>query len=318
MNSNIINFIQKNSSEGGFLQSDEWRKFQESVGCKTFCVSDEGFYASIIEHQLPVAGKYFYIPRGPLGEGKMEDVINLAKKEKANWIRIDVDYRNSNYKIVKAPHDMQPRELFVIDITKSEGDLLAEMKSKTRYNIKVAQKHDVKIIAADKSQADSQKYLEKFLELVRVTARRDGITPHPESYYRKMFEIIPENILKLYVAEYQDKVIAANIIIHYGNTATYLHGASDNEFRNVMAPYLLQWQQIQDAKKVGLSKYDFGGIKISKNQEPRTNNWSGITKFKTGFSLETKPVEFPGSFDIVINSAKYNLYRVVQKIRSFV
>ncbi len=77
---------------------------------------------------------------------------------------------------------------------------------------------------------------------------------HPESYYRKMFETIPAEILKLYMAEYENKIIAANIVIHYGNTATYLHGASDNEYRNVMAPYLLQWQAILDAKKAGLNK----------------------------------------------------------------
>jgi peptidoglycan pentaglycine glycine transferase (the first glycine) len=325
--------IQKKSSnralnhtiQGEFLQSDEWRRFQEATGKRTFCISPhpdplpkkgEGefyFHASIVEHELPIAGKYFYIPRGPLGESKMEDVINLAKKEKANWIRIDMDYKNSEYKIEKAPHDMQPKEVFIIDITKSEEELLAEMKSKTRYNIKVAQKHNVKIIVTDKSQPDSQKYLEKFLELVKITAKRDGITPHSESYYRQMFEIIPAENLKLYVAEYENKIIAANIVIYYGNTATYLHGASDNEDRNVMAPYLLQWQAILDAKKTGITKYDFGGVKTNDD-----SSWVGITKFKTGFSPETTPIEFLGSYDIVINPVKYYAYRIIQKIKNII
>ncbi|MFA6383380.1 MAG: peptidoglycan bridge formation glycyltransferase FemA/FemB family protein [Parcubacteria group bacterium] len=311
LDSDKNNFIQANSPNGGFLQSEQWRKFQEATGKRTFNISAENFWANIVEHELPIVGKYFYIPRGPLGEGKMEDVINLAKKEKVGWIRIDVDYKNSDYKVVKAPHDMQPRELFIIDITKSEEDLLSEMKSKTRYNIKVAQKHDVKISVTDKSQPDSRKYLENFLELVKVTTKRDGITPHPENYYRQMFETIPAENLKLYIAEYKNKIITANIVIHYGNTATYLHGASDNESRNVMAPYLLQWQAILDAKKAGLARYDFGGVKIGDD-----NSWSGITKFKTGFSPETKPIEFSGSYDIVINPVKYNLYRAIQKIKS--
>ncbi|MFA4817854.1 MAG: peptidoglycan bridge formation glycyltransferase FemA/FemB family protein [Parcubacteria group bacterium] len=315
--------MQKNRVDRDFLQSEEWRKFQEATGKKTFNISTDGFWANIIEHQLPIVGKYFYVPRGPLGEVKMEDVINLAKKEKANWIRIDVDYKNSKYKIEKAPHDMQPREVFIIDITKSEEELLAQMKSKTRYNIKVAQKHNVKISVADKSQPDSQKYLENLLELVKITAKRDGITPHPENYYRQMFEIIPAENLKLYVAEYENKIIAANIVIFYGNIATYLHGASDNEHRNVMAPHLLQWQQIQDAKKAGLKKYDFGGIcsgptALDQNdlkRSDRYNAWAGITKFKTGFSPNTKPILFPGSYDIIINKKKYYLYRLIQKIK---
>ena len=327
-------FIQQNSPDGGFLQSEQWRKFQEAVGRRTFNISSDGFYASIIEHRLPIVGKYFYVPRGPIISCNMEHetcnmefdkLTSLAKKEKAGWIRMDVNYENSKYKIVKAPHDMQPRELFVIDITKSEEELLADMKSKTRYNIKVAQKHNVKIIVIDKSQADSQKYLENFLELVKVTAKRDGITPHPESYYRQMFETIPPENLKLYVAEYDGKIIAANIVIYYGSTATYLHGASDNEYRNVMAPYLLQWQAILDAKKSGLEKYDFGGVcsgptalENDLKRSDRYNAWSGITKFKTGFSPETKPVEFPGSYDIVINPFKYYLYRLLQKFKNII
>jgi len=334
------NFIQSNSLDGEFLQSNEWRKFQEATGKKTFNISTNGFWANIIEHNLPVVGKYFYIPRGPIFSitdnqetsykqisnsnnqlpNFLEKILDLAKKEKAGWIRVEPaseDMLNllrpprSKFKITKAPHDMQPKEVFIIDITKSEEELLAEMKSKTRYNIKVAQKHDVKISVADNLQPDSQKYLEKFLELIKITAKRDGITPHPENHYRKMFETIPAENLKLYVAEYENKIITANIVVHYGNTATYLHGASDNNYRNVMAPYLLQWQAIQDAKKSGLEKYDFGGVKTGGD-----NSWAGITKFKTGFSPNVKPIEFPGSYDIVVNPVKYNLYRIIQKIKS--
>lgn len=323
-------FIQENSPNGGFLQSEEWRKFQESAGRKTYNITGDNFYASIIEHQLPIVGKYFYIPRGPVMPWNMEhgtwnssinELINLAKKNNIGWIRIEpadeeilkiikeyIRPRRTGLKIQKAPHDMQPREIFVIDILKSEGELLAEMKAKTRYNIKVAQKHGVSLRTTNSYETTNKKDIKEFLRLVKITAKRDGITPHPESYYRKMFETIPAENLKLYAAEYENKVIAANIIIYYGNTATYLHGASDNEYRNVMAPYLLQWQAILDAKKAGLEKYDFGGVKTNGD-----DSWAGITKFKTGFSPNTKPIEFPGSYDIIINSRKYFLYKFIRK-----
>ena len=224
---------------------------------------------------------------------------------------------------------MQPREVFVIDIMKSEEELLAQMKAKTRYNIKLSQKHNVfvKVISNFKFQILNQVqnpndknfkfYVDEFIRLVKITAKRDGITPHPESYYCKMFETIPGDILKLYVAEYENKVIAANIIIYYGNTATYLHGASDNEYRNVMAPYLLQWQAILDAKKAGLEKYDFGGIKTCniKHGTYNKNSWSGITRFKISFAPDTKPIEFPGSYDIIIKTGIYRLYKIFQRIK---
>jgi lipid II:glycine glycyltransferase (peptidoglycan interpeptide bridge formation enzyme) len=369
-------------SQNEFLQSDYWRKFQESVGRRTFHITSpqpspykgEGeiiFSASVIEHELPIVGKYFYVPRGPIIvnpkseipasparlaakragrlnpkpqvaeqgslrgrqiQNSFSELIALAKKNNAGWIRIEPADKELRLiseakprkfrgfaSIQKAPHDMQPREILVIDITKPEEQLLSEMKPKTRYNIKLSQKHNVSVkVLTNNQQLTTNNYFDKFIRLVKITAERDKITPHPESYYRKMFETIPGDILKLYVAEYNSKVIAANIVIHYGDTATYLHGASDNEARNVMAPYILQWQAILDAKKAGLKRYDLGGVKLTYNLQPTTNNWQGITRFKTSFSPVTLPIVFPGSYDIVINSFRYNLYRVLQKIRGLV
>jgi peptidoglycan pentaglycine glycine transferase (the first glycine) len=321
-----VNINNKNSLNGGFLQSEEWRNFQETVGRKTYRVEE----TIIIEHRLLVVGKYFYIPRGTIIELDsstslgMANIINIARKENIGWIRFDAENeeslnltkKNTNYKIQKAPHDMQPKEIFAIDITKSEEQLLSEMKQKTRYNIKLAEKKGVKVISERGSVRS--KYVEEFFRLVKLTAKRKRINFHPEDYYRKMTETINSDVLSLYVAEYNNKVIAANLIAFYGNTATYLHGATDDEYRNVMAPYLLQWQAILDAKKRGCEFYDFGGVKTANSEQKTVNSkdWSGITKFKVGFSEETKPFEFPGSYDIVINPFKYRLYKIIQKIKS--
>ncbi|HRY82568.1 MAG TPA: peptidoglycan bridge formation glycyltransferase FemA/FemB family protein [Candidatus Moranbacteria bacterium] len=321
--------------DSNFLQSKEWRGFQEVVGRKTSCIDSENFSASIIEHNLPIVGKYFYIPKGPIIENQnanlknkndnaklknnLNELIDLAEKEKAGWIRIEPENeeilemikKNIKNKITKAPHEMQPRESLILDITKTEEELLAEMKSKTRYNIKVAEKHGVKI----KKQEKSEEYIEEFLRLTKIMAKRQGIETHSGEYYQKMFEIIPGDVIKLYVAEYKNRVIAANIMIFFGDTATYLHGASDDQYRNVMAPYLLQWQAIKDAKAEGFKKYDFFGVKV-KNKSGKS--WEGITRFKTGFSPSTDPIEFPGCYDIVINPIKYWVYRIIQKTKSFV
>ena len=298
-----------------FLQSKEWRKFQESVGRKTFLIDSNEIYASIIEHKLPIVGKYFYIPRGP--EKFSDEILKLAKENKAGWIRFDpvneeilnkIKTWTLDVQVRKAPHDMQPREIFVINITKSEEELLANMKSKTRYNIKLAQKHGIKI-----SNDKNKEHIDEFLRLVKIMAKRQGIAVHPDEYYRKMVENIPTENLKLYAAEYDGKIIAAIIAVFYNKTAAYLHGASDDKYKNLMAPYLLQWQAIKDAKAAGCEKYDFGGIKTGGN-----NSWAGITKFKLGFSPNTKLIEFPGSYDIIVNPIKYSAYRIIQKIKSFI
>lgn len=247
----------------------------------------------------------------------MRELVELAKKEHAGWIRIEPENdaalkiitENISEKIVKAPHDMQPKEVFVLDITKPAEQLLAEMKSKTRYNIGVAQKKGVVI-------SQNIHHVDAFLKLTKEMAARQGIAAHPESYYRKMIESLPSDMLKIYVAEYEGTVIAANLMVFYGDTVTYLHGASSNEHRNVMAPYLLQWQAIRDAKDRGFVKYDFGGVKTSNIKHQTSDDWQGITNFKLGFSPETKPVVFPGSYDIIINPRKYAVYRGLQKIKS--
>jgi len=324
-----------------FLQSKIWREFQASVGRSVFEI--EG--ASIIEHKLPIigspaciakrsiAGRYFYVPRGPELSAEAEinskfqipnsksnpndqisKIINLGKEKGIGWIRVEPNCRtlefikkNIDYKIEKAPHDMQPRETFVIDISKSEEELLSDMKQKTRYNLNLAKKKEIKIIVSRE-----KKHIDEFLRLVEVTSQRDGISSHPKEYYRKMIEMIPEENLRLYLAEYSGKIIVANLVVFFQDLAIYLHGSSDNEFRNVMAPYLLQWRQIQDAKKIGCTKYDFGGIKSG----DENNSWKGITKFKKGFSPEMKPTQFLGCYDIILSPVKYRLYRIIQKIKT--
>jgi lipid II:glycine glycyltransferase (peptidoglycan interpeptide bridge formation enzyme) len=161
---------------------------------------------------------------------------------------------------------------------------------------------------------EDEKYVAEFLRLIRLTEKRKKIKFHEDKYYQKMLETLPEGMRRLYVAEYKHKIIAANLMIFFEDTAIYLHGATDDEYRNQMAPYLLQWQAILDAQKAGCKFYDFGGVKTEKEN----NAWSGITKFKLGFFPKTKPVEFPGSYDIIVNPIKYWLYRGLQKLKKMV
>ncbi len=340
MDKTLENFIVANSPDGGFLQSEHWRKFQENVGRKSYWIREEDkngdtiILANMIVHTLPVVGDYFYIPRGPIVrnyEDGIKDFLNklfaLAKKNNVGWIRVEPnsekdlnlirDNLPKGLKTKKSTVDMQPKEILVLDITKSEEELLAGMKQKTRYNIRLAEKRGVKVSHNTQHLAHN---INEFLRLVKITSERDKIKSHSESYYRKMFETIPPEILKLYVAEYGGKIIAANLVLFFGKMATYMHGASDNTHRDVMAPYLLQWRQIQDAKKAGCERYDFGGMRSRPHPSPllakeRENSWAGITRFKTGFAPNVAPIQFPGSYDIVLNPLKYNLYRILQGIK---
>jgi len=331
MENNRDEFIQKNSPCGGFLQSNYWIKFQNDFGIKNHTISDKNFWSNILEYELPLVGKYFYIPRGPVF-GKninekdlsavMGDLIELAKINKAGWIRIDNfnkkiknSLKNKENKVVKSPHDMQPRQLFIININKSEEEILSQMKPKTRYNIKLATRKGVKIEVIE-GLDNNKKKIEDFLDLIEKTGNRKGINFHAKEYYRKMIKNIASDNLKLYLAVYKDKIIAGAILVGYGEIASYLHGASDDKDRNVMAPFLLQWQMIKDAKNMGAKRYDFGGVSIGENNKERERKWLGVTRFKQGFAKNNQPVEFSGSYDIIIYPIKYWTYRMIQKIKS--
>jgi len=300
-----------------FLQSADWLHFQEAAGKEAVPFSGSDFSANGIIHTLPFVGKYLYIPRGPIA-GKRETfeaLIALAQERGARWIRVEPEdqvleeiKKNISYTVVKAPHDMQPREIFKIDISLPEAALLQAMKPKTRYNIRLAEKRGVKIF-----ETREEKYKEAFLDLITATSGRKGITSHPRGYYETFFSIFPEEVCRLFVAEYDGQVLAANLVIFYGDTVMYLHGGSSDLHREVMAPHLLQWEQIKVARSLGFAYYDFGGVKTA----TKNSSWAGITNFKRGFSPQTEPTVYPGAYDIVLAPFSYTLYRMLQKLKSY-
>lgn len=319
--------------DGGFLQSKEWISFQDSAGKEIAKLQKTGEYsANTVEYTLPIIGKYLFIPRGPVfsGEEAKESCANklsqIAKGRKAVWIRIEPQnkddlhslkkcFKKLGYKTVKSRKDHQPSQTLMLSLEMTKDELLAQMKAKTRYNIRLAERKGVKI-----EKKRDKESIDAFIRLSKETAKRDGIVIHPGKYYRKMIETIPEDMLVLYIAEFRGEVIGAALTSFYGTVATYLHGASSNTNRNVMAPALLQWAMICEAKKRGMKKYDFGGTKIEKDEsgELLKNNWAGISKFKLGFCPKCEPVSFPGCWDVVIDKKKYYTYRVLQRAKDLV
>jgi len=299
--------------EGGLLQSEYWVSVLRFEGKNVWQVEDVDEKVYCTNYKLPLVGGYGYCPRVyNLKSGNFEQIIKQAKNKNLNWVRFDLKDEktirelNKKHTVKKSPHDMQPKQNFIIDITLSEEELLAEMKSKTRYNIRLAKKKGMEIMVTRE-----QKYIDKFIDLVEQTAKRKGVSFHEREHYLKMFKCIPEDILQLYVAKYEGEVIATNIISFYGGVATYLHGATSDKFRNVMAPFLLQWRAILDAKKRGLKYYDFGGI----FPDSQDSGKQGITRFKLGFSPKTKPFQTIGSYDVLLNKFRYKLYQVLREVK---
>ncbi len=304
-----------------FLQSWEWGEFQKSLGRKIWRLGDgENWTALIIRYDLPMGKNYLYCPGGPTTVSRIKDNVsgilekflnetkNIAKKERSIFLKAEPfwpipEVRSeelSKHGFAKVGGGQRILKTLVLDLKKPEDELLKEMKQKTRYNIRLAEKHGVIIRISDNLEKD----FEYFWDLAQETRQRDGFRLHPKEYYKKQLLINGSLEMKLFLAEYQKKIVAANIVAIFGGQTAYLHGASSNESRNIMAPYLLQWEQIKEAKRRGCETYDFWGID--------EKMWPGVTKFKKGFG--GKEVGYIGVFDYVLNKTWYGLYKLAKRI----
>jgi lipid II:glycine glycyltransferase (peptidoglycan interpeptide bridge formation enzyme) len=204
---------------------------------------------------------------------------------------------------IKKTIDVQPSKTRILDLRKKEEDLLREMHQKTRYNIRLADRKGVEIIGATLDTVDE--LFGAFWQLMETTTDRDNFRSHSREYYRKMLDV---PFTKLYLAKYGDNILAGAIVSFFGDTATYIHGASSNEMRNLMAPYLLQWEMIKAAQGRGCAYYDFYGVDEMK--------WPGVTRFKKGFGGQE--IHYAGTYDFVFCRPFYCLYSLLRKLRRMI
>jgi len=322
------NFVINHAADGGLLQSWYWGELQKSLGNQIFRLGLIDSFgqlqaaALLIKHEIHFEYNYLYCPRGPVInvlqvndlDSLLAEIKLISQEEKSFLLRVDPAWVMGHEKLLttkgfrKGEKEVQPKCSFILDLEHSENDLLSAMKQKTRYNINVALKHGVKIIISSEISD-----IEMFWQLTKQTSERDGFKPHAKEHYKKMCEqMCPSGVMKIFMAEYNGKVIAANLMAFFGNCATYLHGSSSDINRGVMAPYLLQWQAILEAKKMGLKYYDFGGVNGTTYQNDK---WEGISRFKTGFDQNALPKEFIGSYELVFNPVTYSVYKFVKAIR---
>lgn len=303
--------------EGNFLQSRQWQNMQARLGVKTWWLEEKDTTALVLKRSLPLGRSWLYLPRGPIGdwgEELQKKIIEIAEEENAIFVRIDPAFaeasagaaqlKSSSWR--KSEREVQPRNTLILDLAKSAEELLADMHQKTRYNIRLAQKKGVQV-RFSRDVAD----IEHFLRLSRDVSERTTFSYHPGEYYR---EIMRAGLAELALAELHGEVLAAHILISFGDIVTYVHGASSSKQREVMAPHLLQWETIKRAKERGYKKYDFFGVAPEGADE--NHPWAGVTRFKLGFGGQR--VDYIGAYDLVLNEGLYHVFNAARRLRSLV
>lgn len=215
--------------------------------------------------------------------------------------------------LVKSDVDIQPPDSVILDLSLSEDELLAQMKSKWRYNIRYASKHGVSVRAVKATDPEFEKDLDSFYQIYQTTASRDGIGLHPKSYYKDLLErgASGKDQVTLFIASHEGQDLAGIITLFTDEEGIYLYGASSNEKRNLMPNYLIQWTAIQAAKNYGCKIYDFYGIPPTSDQG---HPMHGLYLFKTGFG--GKEIHRPGCYDYPLGKM-YGLYIFAEKARAF-
>ncbi|MBU2566368.1 peptidoglycan bridge formation glycyltransferase FemA/FemB family protein [Patescibacteria group bacterium] len=309
-----------------FSQSWVWGEFLKSLGrdVKRFALlDDQGQWLCALQAEYRKRSMglgYWNVPRGPLFSTHLDAdcyrevltdfIMQLHERKslpKSLFWRFEPLIKAKSLERLLPPRFLRapalsPAATLLLDLHKTEEELLAGMHQKTRYNIKVALKHEVTIRTTNHPQD-----FERFLKLMATTAERNEIVQHDDSYMAKSYyTLAAAHMARLRVAEINGAMIAANMEIKYGNTVTYLYGASSNKMRHVMAPYLLQWEAIKEAKNDGADLYDFWGINLENVASPLyKKSWEGITRFKLGWGGER--VELIGTWDLPFNFLLYRL-----------
>lgn len=329
-----------NCPDAHLLQTGAWGELKSEFGWEPVRLAvgsgDRSWGAQILFRRFPLGLTFAYLPKGPLHQGGADgsdhpdaghafwiEVDQLCRSRRAVFLKVEPDdwVINPNEWEGKLPEGfristqaIQPQRTIVVDLRGSEEEILARMKQKTRYNIRLAAKKGVSV----RSSSD----IDIFFHLMQATGERDQFGIHNLEYYQRAFNRFkPAGACELLLAEFDSEPLAALMVFTAGNRSWYLYGASASLYRERMPTYLLQWEAMKWARSVGCTQYDLWGIPdhdqeiLETEFSHRSDGLWGIYRFKRGFGGTVH--RSAGSWDRVYQSLPYNLYlRWVNRGRS--
>lgn len=304
------------------LQTAEWGELKADFGWDVARLISGAAGVQILFRKLPLGFTVAYLPKpvvsgqySVISEELWAEIDVVCRKKRAIFLKIEPDTwedqpstfnpRTPHIALRTSLYNIQPPRTIVISIEGSEEDILARMKQKCRYNVRLAEKKGVTIRAWDD--------LDGFHRLMQVTGGRDGFGVHSLEYYRKAYALFhPVGLAELLVAEFEGKPLAALMVFAVGTRSWYLYGASNDEERNRMPTYLLQWEAIRWARAHGCTEYDLWGVPdadeatLEAEFETRHDGLWGVYRFKRGFGGQVKRAA--QALDKVYMPLLYKLY----------
>jgi lipid II:glycine glycyltransferase (peptidoglycan interpeptide bridge formation enzyme) len=270
-------------------------------------------------HPIPHTGYSIgYIPKSSWpSEEFLQYIKKYAQSHKMLFVKFEPEgIAKDNSHLINSPHPLFTPWTQVVDLTPSDEELLRHMHTKTRYNVRLAEKKGVVV----KEMSDEAGY-EIFEKLYFDTCKRQKYRGHTPAYHRNIWNKLRAGAVNagsskleahLMIAFFKDEPLAAFQVWHFKDTIYYTYGGSSESHRPLMAANLLMWEVMRLGKRLGATKLDMWGSLPPDFDE--SDPWAGFTRFKQGYG--TQFVQSPGSYDLTTNTPLYHVYNLVQSIRT--
>lgn len=308
------------------LQTPEWGELKAEYGWQVERLQVGEIGAQVLFRKLPLGFSIGYIPRGPVlpdqkqfsGPGWnrwIAGLDELADRYRAVFIKLEPDRWASEVPADQdppsgfrcSPGSIQPARTLVVSLAEEDDEILGRMKSKTRYNIRLAARKDVVVERTDDIQV--------FYQMLEKTSQRADFGIHSREYYRRAFELLQKRgYCALFTARFGEQPLASIMVFQRGNRAWYFYGASSPEHRDRMPTYRVQWEAMRWAKDKGCRSYDLWGVPdedfetLEDQFLDRSDGLWGVYRFKRGFGGTLKRTA--GSWDRVYRPLLYQGYRL--------
>jgi len=312
-------------SEANFLQSWKWSEFHQKLGKKTFAVGlfddDLQLGAALSVKEEAKRGKYLTVAGGPLLDWQnaehlqvMFDALReLAKQEGCQFIRIrpqeidSLELRQTvkQFGLQESPMHLTADLTLQLDLTKSEEEILADMRKNTRYEVRRVEKVGVEVRQSE-DPAEIQVFYDQQLEV----AKRHNFVPFSYQFLHEQFTTFAQDgQARLFHSYHEGKLLATAFILFYHQEAVYHYGVSTADNDRLPGSYACQWEAIKWAKAQGGLRYNFWGIAP---QDQTTHRFAGVSVFKRGFGGQE--VQYLPAHDLPI-SAGYQMVRSFEFLR---
>ncbi len=318
---------------GSLLQTTSWARLKNRFGWRSQRVWLRRDGRLVAGAQMLVRSAVFglinvaYVPHGPLVDWADGEQVSIllnqldfaAYEQRAALLKIEplvwqTDLPQSQWETIcqeqgciPTGDTIQPPRTIVVDLRPAEEEILARMKQKTRYNIRISAKKGVVV------RRGSAREMDDFVALMNLTADRNEFGIHRPDYYRMAYDLFAPEQAALMIAEYQGQPLSALMVFAQGKRAAYLYGASSDKERQRMPNYAVQWAAMQWAREQGCTEYDLWGVpdrpeeELEANFRKNSDGLWGVYRFKRGFGGQVKRTV--GTADRVYNNLVYRLYK---------